>query len=41
MDESFQMKKKRPVEFGSITGISLSSGSDGGIVIHCTVSVCV
>ena len=34
MDESFQMKTKRPVEFSNITGVSLSSGSDGGIVDH-------
>lgn len=39
MDENFQMKKKRPVEFSSITGISLSSGPDSGIVVHCTPEV--
>nr|WEL12765.1 myosin class I A [Halisarca dujardinii] len=39
MDEHYQMKKKRPVEFSSITGISLSSGPDSGIVIHCTADV--
>ena len=35
MDERFTMKKKRPVEFSGVTGISMSSGRDQGVVIHC------
>ena len=38
MDENFQMKKKRPMDIEHVTGISLSSGVDQGIVIHCPVS---
>ena len=40
MDENFQMKKKRPMDIEHVTGISLSSGVDQGIVIHCPVSWC-
>ena len=42
MDENFQMKKKRPMDIEHVTGISLSTGVDQGIVVHCPVSsVCV
>ena len=36
--EDYSMKKKAPIDIGDILAISLSSGPDQAIVIHCAVS---
>ena len=38
LDQSYQLKKKAPIELGQITGISISPGNDQALVIHCVVS---
>ena len=35
--DDYTMKKKAPIDIGDILGISLSSGADQAIVIHCAV----